>query len=202
MVHGPAGAGTQVVEQVTDIGTRIVVVGSSGAGKTKLARRLAERLAVPHVELDALHFAEDWAEVPDEVFAARAEAATATGGWVVDGNYSAMTQDVVWPRMATVVWLDYPFRTCAWRLLRRTVARSWRREDLWHGNRESWRMSFASRDSILLWLLRTFRRRRREFEMAMWDPSNAQIAFVRLRSPRDAERWLASVGWGEERSDR
>ena len=187
---------------MTDIGRRIVVVGSSGAGKTALARRLAAALGVPHVELDALHFAEEWVEVPDEVFAARAEAATASGGWVVDGNYSAMTQRVVWPRATAVVWLDYPFRTCAWRLLRRTVARSWRREELWHGNRESWRMSFASRDSILLWLLRTFRRRRRELATAMRDPAHAHLEFVRLRSPREAERWLASVGASEEPSSR
>lgn len=187
---------------MTGIGTRIVVVGSSGAGKTALARRLAADLGVPHIELDALHFAEDWVEVPDDVFAARAEAATASRGWVVDGNYSAITRRVVWPQASAVVWLDYPFRTCAWRLLRRTVARSWRREELWHGNRESWRMSFASRDSILLWLLRTFRRRRREFKTAMRDPAHTHLEFVRLRSPREAERWLASVGPGEEPSSR
>ncbi len=176
-----------------DGAARIVVVGSSGAGKTALARRLAARLGVPHVELDALHFAEDWVEVPDAVFAERIGVATASAGWVVDGNYSAVTRGLVWPRAHAVVWLDYPFWTCVWRLLRRTVARSWRREELWHGNRESWRMSFASRDSILLWLLRSFRRRRREFEAATRDVGHAQFEFVRLRSPREAERWLATV---------
>ena len=79
-------------DATADIGTRIVEIGSSGAGETALARRLAERLGVPHVELDALHFAEDWVEVPDEAFAERADAATASGGWVIDGNYSATTR--------------------------------------------------------------------------------------------------------------
>ena len=184
--------------QAADIGTRIVVVGSSGAGKTTLARGLAAALGIPHVELDALHFGPNWAEVPGDVFATRADAATAAGAWVVDGNYSSMTQRVVWPRAHAVVWLDYPFRTCAWRLLRRTVLRSARGEELWHGNRESWRMSFASRDSIMLWLPRTFRRRRREFEAAMRDPAHRHIGFVRLRSPRAAERWLAAVADGGE----
>ena len=92
-----------------------------------------------------------------------------------------------------MVWLDYPFRTCTWRLLRRTVLRSARREELWHGNRESWRMSLASRDSILLWLLRTFRRRRRDFEAALREPAHAHLAFVRLRSPRETEAWMAGI---------
>jgi len=34
---------------------RISVVGTSGSGKTTVARRIAEALGFPHVELDALH---------------------------------------------------------------------------------------------------------------------------------------------------
>ena len=174
-------------DATADIGTRIVVIGSSGAGKNALARRLAERLGgVPHVELDALHFAEDWVEVPDEVFAERADAATASGGWVIDGNYSAVTQGLVWPRPDAVVWLDYPFRTCARRLLRRTVRRSPYREALWHGTRESFRMSFASRDSILLWLLRTFRRR------CGTPPARASRSCASTRRVRPSRGWRVS----------
>ena len=175
------------------IGERVLVVGSTGAGKTVLARELAARLGAPHVELDALHFAEDWVEAPDEVFIERTAAATEGDAWVVDGNYSAVMRDLAWERAQSVVWLDYPFLVCGWRLLRRTVLRVARREQLWQGNRETFRHSFASRDSILLWFLRTFRRRRRQYEAAIADPANAHLAFVRLRSPREAERWLASV---------
>ena len=175
------------------VGERILVVGSTGAGKTVLAGKLAARLGAPHVELDALHFAENWVEVPDEVFAERTAAATEGDSWVLDGNYSAVMRDLAWERAESVVWLDFPFLVCGWRLLRRTVLRAVRREELWQGNRETFRRSFASRDSILLWFLRTFRRRRRQYEAALADPANAHLSFVRLRSPREAERWLAGV---------
>ena len=68
-----------------------------------------------------------------------------------------------------------------------------RREELWQGNRETFRHSFASRDSILLWFLRTFRRRRRQYEATMADPANAHLTFVRVRSPREAGRWPAAI---------
>ena len=35
---------------------RIVVVGTSGAGKTTLARRIAAQLQLPHIELNAINF--------------------------------------------------------------------------------------------------------------------------------------------------
>ena len=97
---------------------------------------------------------------------------------------------MLWPRAQTIVWLDYSFALTGWQLLRRTMRRCVRREELWHGNRETFRMSFASRDSILLWFLRTHRAKRRYYEAAIRDPAHAHLAWVRLRSPHATERWL------------
>ncbi len=43
---------------------RISVIGTSGSGKTTVARRIAESLGFPHVELDALHWEPGWKEAP------------------------------------------------------------------------------------------------------------------------------------------
>ena len=60
--------------------------------------------------------------------------------WVLDGNYSR-TQSIVWPRVDTVIWLDYGFLRVFWQLLRRTIRRSGGRKALWGGSQERFRKS-------------------------------------------------------------
>lgn len=175
-------------------GRRFAVVGITGSGKTTLARRIAEVLGIPHVELDALHWGPEWTEVPLEVFRQRTNWALAGESWVVDGNYSAV-RDIVWSRADTVVWLDLPLPIVLVRLFRRTVQRIMTQEELWGvGNREHFRTQFLSRDSLFLWALQTYWRRRREYPRLFRRPEYAHLTLVRLRSPRQVRRWLEGVG--------
>lgn len=174
------------------IGRRISVIGTTGSGKTTLARQLAQRLALSHIELDALHWEPNWTEAPLDVFRQRTAAALSGDDWVVDGNYSKV-RDIVWARADTVVWLDYPLPLILWRLLRRGVRRAATREELWSGNRETWRGLFFSRDSLFLWALQTYGRRRREYPELLSRPEYAHLRLIHLRSPRETAAWLASV---------
>ena len=177
---------------------RIVVVGSAGAGKTTIAAALAARLAVPHVELDALHWGPNWAPAEREVFRARVAAALSGNAWTTDGNYSAV-RDLTWGRADTLVWLDFPLSLIMWRLLRRTVRRVRTRQELWNGNRERLVEQFFSRDSLFLWALKTHRRRQREYPRQFQQPQYSHLRVLRFRSPRAAARWLDTV-WREPRT--
>ena len=68
---------------------RIVVIGTSGAGKTTSARRIAGELGLPHIELDAINSQPGRRDLtqhdPDE-FVRRVAEATRAQVWVVDGN--------------------------------------------------------------------------------------------------------------------
>lgn len=164
--------------------------GGTGSGKSTFAREVAARLGVPHVELDALHHGPNWQEASAEELQARVEAAIDDeGGWVVDGNYDGKLGTLVLDRAELIVWLDLPLRVTFPRLLRRTVRRAWRREELWNGNRESFRLAFLSRESILLWLFRTHWLNRRE-----WPARFAGRELVRLRSPREVRDWVSRLG--------
>lgn len=169
---------------------RINVVGTSGSGKTTLAHRLARLLEFPHVELDALHWGPDWTPAPLDLFRRRTAQALSGERWVVDGNYSKV-RDIVWSRADTVVWLDYSLPVIMGRLVWRTLSRVLIGEELWSGNRESLRNTFFSRDSILLWALQTYRRRRREYPELLARPEHSHLAIVHLRSPRQANKWLS-----------
>ncbi|MDY6875165.1 MAG: adenylate kinase [Chloroflexota bacterium] len=175
-----------------ELGQRLVVIGTSGSGKTTTAGQIAQRLEIPHVELDALHWEPDWTPVPLDVFRERTAQALSGDVWVVDGNYSKV-RDIVWSLASTVVWLDYALPVIMWQLVRRTLRRILTREELWGGNHESWRMALFSRESILLWALQTYRRRRREYPMLFNRPEYAHLTVVHLHSPQDTRAWLLGL---------
>lgn len=172
-------------------GQRISVVGTSGSGKTTLARQLSQCLAIPHVELDALHWGPNWTEVPLALERRRLEQALAGDRWVVDGNCSR-EHDLIWSRADTVVWLDYQLSVVLRRLLGRTLRRVTTQEELWSGNRETLKQAL-SRDSILLWVLRTYPKRRKEYPVLLSRPEYTHLKVVHLRSPNTTRTWLESL---------
>jgi len=101
---------------------RVVVVGTSGCGKTVFARLLAQSLACPCVELDELYWGPQWTPKPDLEFRRRVEAAAHAPRWVADGNYGRV-RDILWPRATTIVWLNYSLHRVLLRALRRTLGR-------------------------------------------------------------------------------
>lgn len=179
-------------------GRRLCVVGTSGSGKSYVAREAARRLGLRYVSNDALIWGPHWRSTPRAERPALFEAATRDEdgrGWAFDGNiFGDDPEDrIVLGRCDTVVWLDLPRRVVwsqvVWRTFRRVVTR----EPLWHGNIETWRMAL-SRESVVLWSLRTYARRRRQYVAMFADPRYADRTRIRLRSRREVNAWLASLG--------
>ena len=171
---------------------RVSVVGSTGSGKTTLAAQLAARLGVPHIELDAIWWGPNWTHLDAETFAAKVDAVTAADAWVCDGNFSAV-RPIVLARADRVVWLDLPLRTCLARMLRRTSRRIRSGEELWGGNRESWREVFVGREALFWWLVSQHRRKRRDYAARLAGGDGGRLQVFRFRTSADADRWLASL---------
>lgn len=165
-----------------------IIASASGNGKTTLGRDLATRLGVRFVELDALVHGPDWTETPDDELKETLTPILNEDGWVIDGNYTSKIGTLVIDAADTVVWLDLPTRVWLPRLARRTWRRVKDHETLWNGNTESWRDAIWGRESLFGYALTQQPRRRREYPRRF-----AGRPLVRLRHPRDVERWLADV---------
>jgi adenylate kinase family enzyme len=171
---------------------RVVVVGTSGAGKSTFAARLGRRLRRPVFDLDALHWGPDWTPKPPDEFRCLVEEQAAASHWIASGNYGRV-RDLLWPRATAIVWLNYGFATVMYRALKRTLRLNILGEELWHGNRESFRRSFLSRESILLWVLTSHHRHRREYAALRAGGGFAGLEWIEFRDPLEAERFLAAL---------
>jgi adenylate kinase family enzyme len=172
---------------------RVSVVGNSGSGKSRLAARLAETLAVPYIELDSIHHLADWQPIDPDRFLEQVAGLTAGSTWVIDGNYRTVVVDgPVWERADTVVWLDLPRRTVMRQVIGRTLRRTVRRDELWNGNREPLRnlYSWDPHKSVIRWSWTQHAKYRQRFAEAMSSPRFDHLDFVRLTSHADADRLL------------
>ena len=177
------------------IGPRISIRGATGSGKTTLGHTLGQRFGLPVVEMDAIYWLPNWQVKPLDQFRTDVKAAldACPQGWICVGNYSQV-QDVVLSQADTVLWLRLPFRVSFWRLCKRTVTRAWTRQLLWEGNpnRESWRQSFFSRDSILLYAI-TSRKRHVENTLRILNMTPHHAAVIELESPRAVQCLLQEL---------
>lgn len=175
----------------------IVVIGTTGTGKTTLAARIAARTGRGHIDLDDCFWSPGWQMATDSEFAERIRSALSAAparGWVVSGNYSRM-RPIVWSDAQTIVALDYHWLSSFWRLFRRTMRRCWTGQLVCNGNRETFAKAFCSRDSILLWFIQTFRRKRRELDHLINNcpPEYAHLRVYRFRQPKDTATWLQTL---------
>lgn len=172
-------------------GQRISIVGCSGAGKTTLARELAELLDLPHVELDAIFHQRDWQPLPRDEFRSRVAEALAGERWIVEGTYSAVRPHVL-ARAETQIWLD-PSRLDVMRnLVLRSLTRVLLRTRLWNGNREIFRnlLSLDPNRSIILWGWTRHATYRQRFREEHENPELAGIRRIRLGSRREIRDFL------------
>ena len=176
------------------LGRRIMIHGATGSGKTTLSRRLGELLGIHVVELDAIRHDGGWDATSWEDFRVRLadELAAHPEGWVTEGNYSRVA-DIPLSAAETILWLHPPQRVSFARVLRRTVYRvrsgkPFYKED---GPIETFRQSFLSRQSILLWSLTQHRRTERSIRTRLDSPHRARV--YEVRTPADVRAIVAAA---------
>jgi adenylate kinase family enzyme len=168
---------------------RVLVAGTSGAGKTTLGRAVAEVLGYPYVELDSLHHGPGWTTRPEFEDDVARVAAGAT--WVSEWQYAAV-RALLLDRADCLVWLDLPRRVVMARVVRRTLSRRFRRSVLWNGNVEPPLRTFLTdRDHIVRWAWRTHPRTRERIHATLAE--RPELTVVRLGTAAEVAGWAARL---------
>ena len=164
---------------------RVLVAGTSGAGKTRLAAVVSARLGVPHVELDALHHGPAWTPRPS--FGTDVRRLAATPGWVTEWQYDEV-RDLLAGRAELLVWLDLSRASVMRGVVGRTVRRRLRREVLWNGNVEPalWRV-LTDPEHVVRWAWSSHARTGPRVRAL--GEQRPELAVVRLTDRRAVRRW-------------
>lgn len=168
---------------------RIAVAGVAGSGKSTLARRIATLLDLPYTELDGLHHGAGWSRRP--TFEADVAAFLAAGRWVTEWQYED-ARPLLAAQADLMVWVDLPFPVTLSRVVRRTVRRRLRREELWNGNQEGPLLRFfTDREHIVRWAIRT--RHVYDDRIPAVAAARPDLPVVRLRTRSEVDRWVRDV---------
>lgn len=167
---------------------RVLLHGVTGSGKSTAARAIGRKLNLKvHLSDEEFGWLPNWTQRPAGEMRRLVGDVVVQPTWVFDTAYSAW-RDLVEPRADVIVALDYPRWISLLRLIRRTFARVLDKEPICNGNVETWEQVF-SKDSIILWHFRSFKRKRATARAWAERPEGTPVLL--LRHPRDLDHVLA-----------
>lgn len=72
---------------------KVIVIGSSGSGKSTFSRKLSERLNIPVYHLDQLFWKPNWVMSTEYEKITIQNSILEKNEWIIDGNYSGILED-------------------------------------------------------------------------------------------------------------
>lgn len=171
---------------------QIFVVGTSGSGKSVLAKWISGNLGVNHIERDAVMWLPDWQKRnPDEEKSIILQQMQDPRGFVFDGNFLSL--GITPPQESVLIFLDYSRAVVMSRIIRRTLRRAIFREKLWSGNVEDPKNMFSLDPdlNVILWSWTTHAKRRLNYEELIAGLEGVIVR--RVRNNRDLKALKAEL---------
>ena len=165
---------------------KIIVIGSSGAGKTYLSKRLSNSLNIGLTHIDKVYWGPEWTEPTKEEWTTRLTEMIAGESWIIDGNYTN-TLDMRLGACDTVIFLDIRRTLCIWRVIRRTL-RYYRRR------RPDMAVDCYERfDWAFLMFIWNYPRVTRPKIVALMDEHKGSTNIIHLESPRAVKNLIRDL---------
>lgn len=171
---------------------KVAIIGVSCSGKSTFAYELSKNLNLNFTDLDDLFWNPGWIITESNVFLEKVKTVLESEEWIIAGNYQTV-QKVILKEADTIIWLDYS-RFVVWkRALLRTFKRALLKEPCCNGNFESLKLSFFSKDSILLWVYQDYPRKKKRYEEMLSRNYFRGKDFKRIYHPHEAVQFLKDV---------
>ncbi|MFA5075965.1 MAG: topology modulation protein [Patescibacteria group bacterium] len=99
---------------------RILIIGSSGSGKSTIAKKIGEILSFPFVSLDQCYWQPGWKSPEKSGWRKKVLELIKTDRWILEGNYKS-TLDIIAPATDAIIFLDINRSVCLWRVFKRRI---------------------------------------------------------------------------------
>lgn len=162
---------------------RILVIGTSGSGKSTFAQKLSKRLQIPFFASDPFYWEADWQIASDEKVRECIRAVIQQEAWILDGNFDS-EHEWVWKQANCILWLDYPLVIVCRQIIFRNLRWVVTRERTWSGNR----MTFGRAISGIRHAIRSHSLKRRKYPQWLAELSGVEVH--RFKSRREADFWI------------
>src|SRR6266700_2805590 len=166
---------------------KIVIIGSPGAGKSTLARKIGRKLHIKVVHLDRKFWQPGWKEKPRDTRIEILQELVREKNWIIEGTYLGSSE----PRLNaadTIIFLDIDPAMCLQRIIKRhREYRGCSRRDIPEGCKAK-----PNLIRILKVLVFSFRGKRTLKQKLLYYKSMSKH-IIRLRSTKEVECFLAQL---------
>src|SRR6056297_533684 len=99
---------------------KILIIGSCGAGKSTLAKKLSLKTGLPLIGLDQLYWKPGWIKTERPEWRAKVAEMVKQEKWIMEGNYKN-TFDIMFPACEAIIFLDFNRFVCLFGILKRRI---------------------------------------------------------------------------------
>ena len=168
------------------VGTKVMIIGCCGSGKSTLSYKLADRTGLPLFHLDMIWWRPDESHISQDEFDRILTELTAEERWIIEGDYSR-TYEVRLRTCDTLIFLDYDEETCMAGLRQRVGQK---RSDIpWVEQRL---------EQELVDLVYSYRQDKRPKLLSMLEQYPEKRVFI-FHTRSEADAWVETIGVGPER---
>lgn len=177
------------MESVGAIGSRVLVIGMAGAGKSTFSRALAARTGLPLIHLDVHYWKPGWIKPSESEWRDKQRDLLSGRTWIADGN-DPESLDLRLGRADTVVLLETPWWVCA----RRAFFRGLRKPagEMPEGCRDSAIRRLRDEWRLVGTIVR-HRRSEADHARATISQHGSHVALYRIGSKREARAFLSAL---------